>query len=148
MLPWKFSSSIMPRSLRQISGRRDGRARHIFYLIPDSHNGSAIIETCQLGWSPYRLPRLERLPLILALQPLNLLLATLPRNRSNHRPRQTRHPFADTHPLNPYVSHLYKNGGGGGGFPYQFFIPFQFSELAGGFLPPEAFPPQNSLCYT
>src|SRR6266478_6100737 len=46
------------------------------------------------------------------------------------------------------VTSLQEWRGGEGGFPYQFFIPFQFSELAGGFLPPEACRPKIWLCYT
>src|SRR6266853_1177033 len=78
--------------------------------------------------------------------------------------------FADPHPLNLYGSSFYKKVGGRGyflatrfmllrrerrspdrRFGYQiarYFIPFQFSELAGGFLLPEACRPKIWLCYT
>ncbi len=50
------------------------------YLILDLLNGSAIMEACQVGCSPYRFSRREHYPLIPRLHPLSPLLATLPRN--------------------------------------------------------------------
>src|SRR6267143_1859318 len=87
----KSASFETGRKIRALPvGRLIGNCPTILYLILDLLNENAIIEICQLGWSPYRFSRLKHRPLIVALHPLSPLLATVTENPSNPRHHRTR----------------------------------------------------------